>query len=97
MTLAGGVPDINWVNCDVNCLGNPSDNCGGHNTLSLYMSNTPYVAPAPAATAGAFEYLGCQMDGVNGTRALDAQAYAQPDMTNEVCATLCIGYTYFGT
>jgi hypothetical protein len=93
MSLAGGAPDINWVNCNMYCPGNPSDNCGRYGTLNLYTSNTRYVAPALVATAGAFEYVGFQMDGVNGTRALDAQAYAQPDMTNEICATLYIGYT----
>jgi hypothetical protein len=55
---------------------------------------------APASTSssptiGLFKYLGCYTD--SSSRALTGSMTTDPSMTNVKCASLCAGFTYFGT
>ena len=71
-------------------------------------ASTPAAAPstatttvtAPASTSssptiGLFKYLGCYRD--SSSRALTGSSSTDSSMTNAKCASLCTGFTYFGT
>lgn len=63
--------------------------------MSLFFQQVGAAAPGP--NIGSFAPQGCYTEG-NGVRALSAKMVNdQVGMTNEVCASACQGYTYFGT
>lgn len=66
----------------------------------LYSYNkSPITLPASTTssspTIGLFKYLGCYTD--SSSRALTASRISNSSMTNMQCASICAGFTYFGT
>lgn len=83
--------------CGMTCAGDQFEYCGASRRLELYMN--PSItggAPEQPPAAGEFALVGCQTEG-NNTRALAGGSTADAGMTNEVCATYCKDYEYFGT
>lgn len=87
--------------CYNQCPGNSNEVCGGVNRLSLFSNaGTPTVQPTPSqpSTIGAFTSQGCFIEPTTGGgHALTALSTSMPNMTNEVCASYCSAYQYFGT
>ncbi|KAJ0388108.1 hypothetical protein COL922a_000739 [Colletotrichum nupharicola] len=84
--------------CSMTCTGNQYEYCGAGNRLTLYTNNNDKVTgPSQPATAGVYSFLGCRTEPAQGGRALSAKATASDKMTNEVCASFCDGFAYFGT
>lgn len=85
------------ADCNMACAGDQYEYCGSAGRLELYQNpNITGGSPEQPAAVGDYVLVGCQTEG-NGTRALPDSSVAQDDMTNEVCANWCKGYTYFGT
>ncbi|OAA66090.1 Carbohydrate-binding WSC [Cordyceps fumosorosea ARSEF 2679] len=85
------------ADCNMLCAGDQFEYCGASNRLELYMNpNIAGGAPEQPPAAGDFSLVGCQTEG-NNTRALAGASTAADNMTNEVCATFCKDYEYFGT
>jgi hypothetical protein len=83
--------------CSMACAADPSSYCGGPSRLELYMN--PDVAGGKAEqplAAGDFAFQGCHRE-LQDARALNGKTRSGSDMTNEVCATFCADYEYFGT
>ncbi len=79
------------ADCSFPCAGNSTETCGAGNRLNVYINNK-YVAPQPAVLA--VPYLGCFVDAA--ARVLPSNPLNAADMTAQVCAENCIGYSYFG-
>ncbi|RDL39745.1 uncharacterized protein BP5553_04085 [Venustampulla echinocandica] len=63
-------------------------------STSTSATSTPTLGVKP--TIGAYTFQGCYTEGT-GVRALSgASFYSYPDMTLEMCATNCAGFTYWG-
>jgi iron transport multicopper oxidase len=56
--------------------------------------STP-TGPTNLATIGSYSYVGCYTEATTG-RALTGKAYANDNMTIEICYAQCAGYTWFG-
>ncbi|OAA45490.1 WSC domain containing protein [Metarhizium rileyi] len=83
--------------CNMPCSGNQYEYCGASSRLELYQNpNITTGNPEQPAAVGNYVLVGCQTEG-NNTRALPGSTVAQEDMTNEVCATFCKDFAYFGT
>ncbi|KAL8830675.1 MAG: hypothetical protein Q9170_005627, partial [Blastenia crenularia] len=111
-SVAQASDDVAINGCSMLCGGNQTEYCGGPNRLEMYQLNaslpvptgtptnptTPTGGPTNAPSIGAFGYLGCYSEGTNG-RALSGKLnpVGGATLTNELCATACQGYTYFGT
>jgi hypothetical protein len=97
--------------CNEACEGNNNEICGGYWLISIYklsgtntttalqtveVATTP--VPSPILLAG-YEFVGCYID--SDTRVLSVWADGVNSrvstMTNELCASQCVGYLYFGT
>ena len=88
------------TDCNFPCSGDSSEICGAGSRLSLYNATTPIpLPPTPSSvpTVGEFSFAGCQTEALNGVRALQALEVTSPNMSNELCAASCAGYTMFGT
>ncbi|KUJ23079.1 WSC-domain-containing protein [Mollisia scopiformis] len=105
-TLAAGTVETTTDQCNIPCGGLPTEMCGSHNGMSLYSSLSsiapPYVPPPPPTPkipqmAGPYTSLGCVTEASNYQRALTSFEVVNANMTNDICATACAGYTYFGT
>jgi hypothetical protein len=83
------------VECNIPCSGDASEYCGASNRMDLYYSNTT-VGPSQPVTVSNYSWFGCRTE-ATGVRALSSKTLVDDDMTLEVCATFCEGYTYFGT
>lgn len=71
-------------------------------TISISSSSSTSPAPAPSQTlaisktVGEYAFQGCYTEG-NGVRALSgASFYNYTAMTLEMCASSCLGFTYWG-
>lgn len=83
--------------CSMPCSGDASSYCGGPSRLELFMNpDIPGGKAEQPLAAGDFSFQGCHRE-LNGARALSGKATSGPDMTNEVCATFCADFEYFGT
>ncbi|KAG8421748.1 hypothetical protein J3458_003596 [Metarhizium acridum] len=83
--------------CNMPCSGDKYEYCGASSRLELYQNpNVTTGNPEQPAAVGNYVLVGCQTEG-NNRRALAGSALAQDNMTNEVCATYCKDFTYFGT
>ncbi|TVY83567.1 WSC domain-containing protein [Lachnellula suecica] len=94
--LASGSTTAANTDCDMACSGNSTEPCGGPNRLSLFWSGKTVAAPANELTIGNYNYYGCMSEATNG-RALASASSSGSTMTNEVCASFCSAYAYFGT
>jgi len=70
-------------------------------TSSVISSTTSTSAVASPtlghkAAVGSYTFQGCYTE-ATGIRALSEKTYSSDLMTNELCASTCAGYTYFGT
>ncbi|KAJ0324077.1 hypothetical protein Brms1b_001324 [Colletotrichum noveboracense] len=96
--LASSSSSAPLSDCSMTCTGNQYEYCGAGNRLTLYTNNNDKVTgPSQPATAGVYSFLGCRTEPAQGGRALSAKATASDKMTNEVCASFCDGFAYFGT
>ncbi|KAL3303215.1 wsc domain containing protein [Colletotrichum asianum] len=96
--LASSSSSAPLSDCSMTCTGNQYAYCGAGNRLTLYTNNNDKVTdPSQPATAGVYSFLGCRTEPAQGGRALSAKATASDKMTNEVCASFCDGFAYFGT
>jgi hypothetical protein len=87
------------ADCSFPCSGNSSEVCGGSDRLSLYRASTPIPqAPIPSIVPeiGPYNFSNCQTEGT-GIRALTGLEVASNYMTNEMCASACMGFSMFGT
>ncbi|KAF1730807.1 WSC domain-containing protein [Beauveria bassiana] len=85
------------ADCNMPCAGDQFQYCGASNRLELYMNPAiPGGVPEQPPAAGDFALVGCQTE-VNTTRALAGTSTAADKMTNQLCATFCKDYEYFGT
>jgi hypothetical protein len=83
--------------CNMACSGDQYEYCGAGGRLELYQNpNITTGNPEQPAAVGDYVLVGCQTEG-NNTRALAGSAVAQDNMTNEVCASFCKDFQYFGT
>ncbi|KAG6269149.1 hypothetical protein E4U47_004269 [Claviceps purpurea] len=83
--------------CNMPCSGDSYEYCGASSRLELYQNpNITTGNPEQPAAVGNYVLVGCQTEG-NGTRALAGPVVAHSNMTNQVCATWCKDYEYFGT
>jgi glucan endo-1,3-alpha-glucosidase len=71
--------------CNMKCLGNKNEVCGGNWRLSVYRSPT-----AP-------QYLGCFVDAAQRGMSAKLIIGQSQSMTIESCSQFCSGFTYFGT
>ncbi|KAF2186183.1 heme peroxidase [Zopfia rhizophila CBS 207.26] len=81
------------TDCNLGCLGNSTQLCGGASRLSLY-KNLKYV-PMVNPKIDGYNYLGCYSEGTAG-RALADSTTASDSMTVKSCAAFCNGAPYFG-
>lgn len=78
--------------CRFPCPGNAVETCGSGGHLTTYAkSGTLSSAPSAPSTYGS---LGCYTEATTG-RALSSAAFADDDMTIEMCAAECAGFTMF--
>lgn len=97
---------VNAANLNSNIWGARMKNMTYPATTSIAAASTtasPSATAAPANLAN-YTYLGCAIEpyyygytSSNGGRALAAKKTTSSNMTLEMCATNCAGYTYFGT
>ncbi|CAM9620770.1 unnamed protein product [Ectocarpus sp. 6 AP-2014] len=73
--------------CDMTCAGDASQICGGYYSNNIY-ENDVDAEDDPA-------YLGCYSDPADN-RVFVREA-SSDDMTSEVCASLCVGSSFYGT
>ncbi|KAI1438727.1 heme peroxidase [Xylaria sp. CBS 124048] len=81
--------------CNMPCTGDPTEFCGASNRLNLYYANTT-VGPSQPSIVSTYSWYGCQTETI-GIRALASKTLVQGNMSLDVCATFCLGSTYFGT
>ena len=81
--------------CNVPCIGDETEICGGSRRLSLYQ-NDGWVGPEHPTSIGDYAFYGCVTDSAS-RRTLTGAMLGSSAMTLEMCATFCSGYTYFGT
>lgn len=93
--LAAGSEAAPLSDCSYPCSGDATQMCGGSRRLSLY-HNAELTGPSHPATVGDYEFYGCVTDSQTA-RTLTESALTDSDMTLEMCATFCSGYTFFGT
>jgi hypothetical protein len=74
----------------------PLDALGSFALLFCLLTSTPTLSNANPAS---YEFIGCYID--SDTRVLSVWADGVNNevstMTNELCASQCVGYLYFGT
>lgn len=91
--------------CDLRCVGNRNDDCGGYRTLSLFVNPLLYVRtvlPNPIIYAGVDGWFRNERNCVaepEGRRALTGLVLANDQMTPEACMSLCQarGFSLAGT
>ncbi|KAI1363587.1 heme peroxidase [Xylaria arbuscula] len=93
--LAASSNQTDLSDCNMPCAGDRSEYCGSGNRVNLYYSNTT-AGPSQPLVVGNYSWYGCQTEGT-GVRALSGKSLVAGDMTLDVCATFCEGFTYFGT
>ena len=83
--------------CDVPCLGDPSQGCGGRSLLNLYKRNSAdAVEPEDTGATALYEPVGCFAE-PDGAKAL-SQVYSSVKMTHALCFSHCHagGFSYAG-
>ncbi|KAI1810076.1 heme peroxidase [Poronia punctata] len=93
--LAASSNQTELAECNVPCAGDVSEYCGAADRLDIYYSNTT-AGPSQPLVVGNYSWYGCQTEG-DGVRALAGKSRVVDDMTLDVCAAFCDGFTYFGT
>jgi hypothetical protein len=93
--LAASSNETDLADCNVPCSGDASEYCGASNRLNLYYSNMT-AGPSQPITVGNYSWYGCQTEGT-GIRALASKTLVEDDMSLDICAIFCKGFTYFGT
>ncbi|CZR50423.1 uncharacterized protein PAC_00295 [Phialocephala subalpina] len=87
----GSVPAPS-TDCNFQCPGDATENCGAGNRLNMYSK----ASTAPATeTLTTYSTLGCYTEATTG-RALVGLSQADNTMTVEQCASICSGFTTFG-
>ncbi|KAJ9612295.1 hypothetical protein H2200_003892 [Cladophialophora chaetospira] len=97
--------------CNMGCVGDTTQNCGGSNALNLY-NNTQWIKPTnpnpvnvPNQPGTQYSYMGCYTEGTSGAYALGStssggSAATPPTntLTVEACAAYCFskGYNWMG-
>ncbi|PMD35530.1 WSC-domain-containing protein [Hyaloscypha variabilis F] len=97
--LSPGTVEVPEPECNFPCAANSSETCGGSDRLSMYQATSPLpppITPSIVPTLGPYSFSNCQTEGTF-LRALTNSATATNNMTNELCANFCTGYTMFGT
>lgn len=83
--------------CDTTCAGDEWTYCGAPYRLELYRDSDAKAGdPEQPALAGDYVLVGCQTDH-GGNRSLKDKTMADDEMSNELCATFCQGFKFFGT
>jgi len=83
--------------CDIKCLGDLTQSCGGRSLFNLYQRNAADQTTAPAdGPAAVYQPMGCFAE-PQGAKAL-SQVYSSPNMTHALCFSHCHagGYAYAG-
>jgi iron transport multicopper oxidase len=67
-------------------------------STSSTTSSTSSTATGPIVvpTVGPYSFVGCYTEATTG-RALNGKAYYNDSLTIEMCASVCAGFTWFGT
>ena len=78
--------------CNMRCIGNNNQMCGGPGAMSLY-NNTAFIPPKAKSPIGKYVAKGCLTEGTNG-RALQGDGMTNANMTNEMCVKYCLGKRY---
>ncbi|KAK4441988.1 pectate lyase superfamily protein-domain-containing protein [Podospora aff. communis PSN243] len=91
--LPAGVTVTSATDCDVPCVGNVNEICGGEDEVSLYGAEME----APGLAGGTKTYEGCYTEATS-SRALKEASKADSAMTVEMCHGFCfsLGWTMFG-
>ena len=81
--------------CGMRCANNTNENCGGSQTLNLYVN--PSLFPAPVAVPTGWTAKACMTEATSG-RALASYSLTDPGMTPQMCMNACQakGYAYAG-
>lgn len=88
------------------CGGDSTQYCGDGDRLELYLTTsgpptsttTAIPSPTHVEAVGDYALVGCWTEISGGGRALSQKARIdEPEMTNELCASVCEGYRYFAT
>jgi hypothetical protein len=92
-TPNSGSIQVQEAYCTFSCPGNSAETCGAGNYLTTYVkAGVLSTTPSIPSTYGS---LGCYSEATTG-RALSSAAFAEDDMTVELCASKCTGFTMFG-
>jgi hypothetical protein len=95
--MRNGATQIAPSLCNTPCQGNTTEMCGGPNALSVYSIGniTTYQPPSvlKSALGGNWTYVGCLIDGANGTRAFP-DGYDNTSQTLESCLLSCQAYGF---
>jgi len=80
------------ADCNFECPGNKSQNCGAGNRLNLYIKATTATTPVSTGTPSTvpFSTGGYYAESING-RAITDRAYYDESMTARKCANACTG------
>ncbi|KAI8965723.1 heme peroxidase [Daldinia sp. FL1419] len=92
--------DAPLIDCNMVCVGDVTEYCGGGNRIELYSTTASQPVPtatlAPKPTVSSYVRVGCYTE-IPNSRALTGAAYADDTMTLETCATDCAGFEYWAT
>jgi hypothetical protein len=107
-TLQPGSVQVPSTDCKFPCKGDKTETCGANSRLNLYgfgdasapltpassSTATTIATPSPTSYPG-YITLGCYTEATK-MRALSEGSYFHDDMTVEMCASACSGFTLFG-
>ena len=87
------------TDCNVACVANSAETCGGGSRLSVYYTGSGALPQAPTPSivqsVAGYAFDGCYTEGYN-VRALSSASTSSSAMDVELCESFCNGYTYFG-
>ncbi|KAF8525138.1 copper radical oxidase [Hysterangium stoloniferum] len=93
VTLNGGT-NVTFSDCNMPCVGNPAETCGGPSRLDFFWNGKqPPPPPTTLQSFGQWESLGCYSDDVNA-RTLSVPMGVSGPMTVQLCLDACFTAGY---
>jgi hypothetical protein len=94
----GGTKATSESECNTPCGGNPSQDCGGPNRMSIFSIGEPKIVgpPAPVKAVGDWVYQGCGRDNLNNKRTFPWQLIFD-DMKPSDCLNACAEFGYMAS
>ncbi|KXX74964.1 putative fungistatic metabolite [Madurella mycetomatis] len=82
--------------CSSPCPGDPTQNCGAGDRMSIVSNGPPemYSPPAPQPEVGDWTYQGCVEDNIEDKRTFYWQLFFPGTMTPKMCLDRCAEYGY---